>query len=522
MEIGSRARALLGVLVVLAFAAFAQPASAAWYKAETDRFVVYGEGKEAAVRDYAVRLQTFDAVLRMMHPSTRDRVTATKVQVFIVRSRADLQQVRPGIPRGMIGLYIPTHEGVFALGLGGDVKLGEDDVMFHEYAHHFMRENFPVAYPAWFTEGFAEYFATAEIKPDGVVVGGYSPARAFSIFHQDWVPMADLLSKDSRDIRPEMRNAYYSQAWLLTHYMRSTPERAARLNKAISDIAGGADPAKAMLEATGMTPLELTYALKGYNKLPRIQVKLPGAAPTVTLSRLPASADDLLLDNLRLILSPVGRADPDLLGDVRRQASKYPGDELAELTLARAEFLLGDVPAGEAIVKRRLDAKADDYETLLLAGTGQILAGLRDGAQRQARFRAARPHLAKAFALNKRDFRPLYAYAFSRSIEPTFPTDNDLNVLVEARNLAPSVGENSLRLGLALLRKGDVVRAKAVLEPVVNNPHGGRLAAQAKALIQGATPAQAEAAGEAAEPETPPEPQGAPPAQPKTQPAAAN
>ena len=506
-------RALVGVVAALGLTLVPAAAQAAWYRVETDRFIVYGEGSEKAARDYATRLTVFDDILRRFNPAAKDRVAATKVQVYLVAGEGELRRVQPRLPPYTAGFYSAMNEGVFAIAIKSGGTLGADDVLFHEYAHHFMLENFPAAYPAWFVEGFAEYFMTAEILPrdGGVKVGGYNEGRAYSIFMQTWLPMDEVLSKTTGETRTDRMAAYYAQAWLLTHYMRSDPKRAEQLNQAVLAISAGEPPVQAFETATGMSMPDLTKALKGYRKLQIITIRDPAkTTPAVTVTALPKSADDCLLANLRLILSPTGRVDGEFLADVRRKAAKYPGDVLAERTLARAEFVMGDVAAGEAIMKRRLDAGTPDYEDLLLAGTGQLMAGMRDRPNREARYRAGRPLLAKAYQLDKNDFRALYAYELARSIEAGYPSDNDLNALLEARHLAPAVLETSLRAGVALLQKGRREDAAHVLAPVINNPHGGRSAASARALLNAPQPGQVEIAAD----DGPDEPAQPPPAKP--------
>lgn len=474
-------RVLLGLAAVFLCVV---PAQAAWLRVETDRFVVYGQGGEKSVRDFATKLTTYDWVLRNFHPSTLDRKAGTKVQVFLLADQSDLRRVRPFLQRYTLGFYSAMNEGVFAFAVKSEGLVGADNVLFHEYAHHFMLENFPAAYPAWFVEGWAEYFMTTEIGKDQIKIGNYNQGRAYSIFNQTWLPLEELLSKTTGETRPERTNAYYAEAWLLTHYMRSDDTRAKQLDTAIKAIADGKDPVKSFESATGGSLADLTAALKKYRKLPMLGIRNPDLTPQMKVTAMPRSADDLLLDEMRLVLWSTGRPDPDFLAGVRRKAARYPGDALAERTLARAEFVMGDVAAGEAIMKRRLDAGPNDVEDLLLAGTGQVMAGMRTPAQREARYRAARPLLAKAYQLDKGDFRTLYAYALSRSIEPVFPTDNDLAALTEARYLAPAVQENSFRLGMALLKKGRRDDAAKVLAPVLNNPHGGRAAEQARTLLK--------------------------------------
>lgn len=470
----------------------AAPAQARWLKVETDKFVVYGQGSEKSVRDYATRLNTFDMVLRLHNPATLKRKPATKVQVVMVRSPSDLKRIRPNLPKYVYGFYNAMNEGVFAFAVK-DGAMDQDDVLFHEYAHHFMLENYPTAYPAWFVEGWAEYFMTAEIDGPKVKVGGYNVGRAYGILDQTWLPLEEVLSKTTSETDPKRSNVYYAQSWLLMHYMLSDSARARQLDQATRAIAAGEAPIAALETATGQKLQELTKALRSYRRLPTLTITLkepPAAAMSV--STLPPAADDLMLENLRLILAPTGRVDAELLEDVRRKAARHPGDWFAERTLARVEFVMGDVAAGEAIMQRRLETNPDDREDLILAGTGQIMAGIRDGDQRVARYRAARPMLAKAYQLDKSDFRPLFAYAMSRAVEDAYPTDNDLNVLLEARGLAPSVQETSVRAGAALLQRGRREDAEKVLAVVLNNPHAGRSVEGLRRMLDGGQIGQVE------------------------------
>lgn len=251
----------------------------------------------------------------------------------------------------------------------------------------------------------------------------------------------------------------------------------------------------------------LTSALRKYHKLP--MYKFPDFAldePQVTISSMPPSADDFLLIGLRLAGADPRQPDLALLADVRRRAARWPGDRLAELTQARVEFLYGEVAAGEAIVKRLLDLDPKDVEVLLLAGNGQIAASLREGADQAARLRKARGHLIQAYRLDKADYRILLAYSFSRQLEPGYPNDNDVNALLQARGLAPSVQQSSVMAGAALLQLGRREQAVKLLSIVGNDPHGGPMSAQARALIEGKSLEEA-AQVAAAEDDAPPPPQ---------------
>jgi hypothetical protein len=494
----------------LAAAALAAPgfAHAAWNRAETDRFVVYGDGDARTVRDFATRLTIYDQVLHVLSPTAENRPAPQKVEVYLVRNHNDLHRVMPSAGPNMVGFYSASPMAIFAVAQtnGADLGLSAETTLFHEYAHHFMKENFPAAYPTWFVEGWAEYFMTTDIKPSSITVGGYNANRVSWLKSGRWLPLTELLTKRPTQVTGADAPLFYPEAWALVHYMHDDPARSAQLDKAIRAIADGADPVKAVETATGESLGDLTRHLQNYERIHELRLATTrfNMTPKVETSALPASADDLLLDSLRLAHSQPGRKDDAFVAQVRKEAARHPGDRFADLVLARLEFTYGDVAAGEAIVKRLLDANANDLDALRLAGEGQVLAGRRDPAHRTERFRAARPLLIKAYGLNNEDFRILYLYALSRSIEPNYPDDNDLKALLAARSLAPAVDEISLLAGEALIRQGRHDDAVKVLALVANDPHGGPEGVRARALIAGKSPREAaqEAAKSVQEPPT--------------------
>lgn len=480
-----------GAVAALAFAVFAVSpglAQARWRRAETDRFVVYAEGREQIARDMAVKLMIFDTVLRGAYPSTRQRKPPTKVQVVILATAAELRSINPNLPASVRGFYTATDEGIFAVVVNGDARaIGTDDVLFHEYGHHFLLDNFPIALPAWFVEGLAEYFSTAQISPDAVRIGAYNEGRLYAIFSEPLIPLKDLLTKHPSELRDADRGMFYAQAWLLTHYMRSDPTRGAQMDRALAAISAGEGPVKAFETATGAPLDQLSLGLSRYRKLWSYTLERnPRAAPpVVTVDELAESADALLLDGFRLAFTRAGTKDDALLADVRRKAAHYPGDALAERVLARAEYKIGDVAAGEAISRRRLQAQPDNAEDLFVAGRGQVEAAQRDPTNRLARFRRARPLLAKSHQISQTDYRALYGYAMTRTLEPGFPSENDLTAFLLARDLAPAHKGLTFQTGQALILAGRKAEGAQVLAPLINDPHGGAMADRARALVEG-------------------------------------
>jgi hypothetical protein len=484
-------RALHGMLAALAIALMAAPgaAQARWLRAETQRFVVYSDGDEAKLREFTVRLAEFDQVLRLMH-GVRDQELERKLDVYLISGASEFRRVLPYGWGGVLGFYSASPQSVYALVLNwrDAAGFGSDDVLFHEYTHHFMLEYFPAAYPSWLIEGYAEYFATTAVSPQYIEIGRYNALRAAGLLRAEWMPLHDLLTVEASKVPYAQRNAYYGQSWLLTHYMMTDESRARQLDAANRAVLAGKPADKAMEEATGLTLEQLNHNLHQYvhTKLLFRRMSNPFGAkpPNITVTELPASADELMPERLAVSHGLSGDGAKDTLAAVRSKAKRFPGDSLAELTLAQAELRYGDRAAAQAILERRLAANPKEAESLRLMGERYLVEGQaeKDKARRIELFKASRPYLSRAFAVDGNDYRTLYDYALARTVDPDYPNENTLNVLLLAVQLAPSVEESRFMAGQALLTRGRKEDGIAMLIPLANSPHG-RLQAKAAELI---------------------------------------
>lgn len=131
-------RAWRGLLLGAAALLSAQSAQAEWRRAETANFLVYGEGSETDLRRHAERLERFDALLRRQL-SVPPMEGGRKLPVYLVYTNSDLRQTNPNLPEGAAGFYSASEIDVYSV-LN---RRSGDDILFHEYAHHFMFQNFP-------------------------------------------------------------------------------------------------------------------------------------------------------------------------------------------------------------------------------------------------------------------------------------------------------------------------------------------------------------------------------------------
>ena len=127
----SRLALLLGAVCAL----LAGPAHAEWRRAESEHFIVYSDGSERSLRDYTARLERFDALLRFRFgPGPQGEYR--KLPVYLVDDARALRVAQPGLPEGIDGYYSSSDNDIYAVLVRGR----DDDVLLHEYAHHFMAQ----------------------------------------------------------------------------------------------------------------------------------------------------------------------------------------------------------------------------------------------------------------------------------------------------------------------------------------------------------------------------------------------
>ena len=512
-------------LAFMALAIFAPvPAWAQWLRAETDHFIIYGEGSERAVRAYAEKVERFDFFLRTYYPIPVDH-EIPKLEIYLADGRRDMLLAEPGIGASVGGFYSPNSGRIHAV-VNTESEMG-DHVMFHEYGHHFMFQMAATAYPSWFIEGFAEYYATADVRPDRIQFGRHSAGRMLVFSQQpvnSWAPMADVLKWRRSDSGRYRAADYYAQAWGLTHYFMSTPERTRMMGQYLTAVSRGEDSVVAMQAATGRTSEQLQTDMRlyltGAIQFHTPQIELP--TPRVQITRLSPTESELAWLDLRLDREPVkvepieprdgeterarlareratrenAEARAQLIRDSLAAGARHPDARIAQLVKARAHRLEGRSQAGFEVLEPLLTAEEDDPVTLRLAAELLLdqVGTEPDPAQAIGHRREARTYLSRALDAAPLDFRIYRALNESRVGESGYPSDNDISTLEIGVTLAPQSFDMRMRLARAYMARSLHAEAVAMVQPVANNPHGGRWARNARSLVATALTAMGQTA----------------------------
>ena len=482
----------VAALSLLMLAAPAMAEDGRWLRAESPHFIVYGDGSERQLRDAVQQLENFDALLRQLLRPTEER-TALKLEVYLFRSRADIERTWPEVSANAAGYYSAQPDFVGAIALQGR-RLGDfaGEILLHEYAHHFMFNYFANAYPRWFVEGFAEFVATVDITDRDVRLGAVSEART-GILDVNWPPMERVLDPGERGSLVGI----YGVGWLATHYLISTPARMEQFGTYLAAIQRGADPVAAFEPAFGMTPRQFELELRRYRFSGMQGFVLPRhdtPETDIQVSRMPNAADDMLpyviqLRRAQNLGTDARRAvrNQELIERGTRLAREHPDDPFARRALARAELLSRRFAEARALLTPLVGPDSTDIEAMYLMGLSHVLEariGEADAFTQTAT--PGRRHFARAFRIEATHVPTLYAYAETYSAAPGVMPDGPLDVLTQAHLLAPQVLEIRVRLGGELLRARRFDEAAPVLRPAAFSAHESGLTRQARVLLDAA------------------------------------
>ena len=466
--------------------ALATPAGAAWHRASSPHFIIYSDEEPDKLKAFATKLERFDAAVRvargMKDPPVGD---GNRLTVFVVKNVSAVGELQPGGKGNNAGFYVGRASGPIAV-VPRTMPFRSDtqpDVVFqHEYAHHLMFADLATPIPTWLVEGFAEFYATANIEPDGSVGLGEAATHRKAIFRRNIdMPLESLLSAS---IRSSMdRLALYAHGWLLTHYLTFSPRRQGQLEAYLAGIAAGRPSLDAARAAFGSLR-ELDKELKAYLRdenfpyltLPANRIK---AAP-VAVERLSAAAEAAIPLYMRLQTRADGRAQ-DHAAQARALAAAHPNDFLVAMTLAEAEWVARDYKAAEAAADKAVALNPQSAEAYIWKG--RALLSQAEAGVSGVTFANARGWFNRANRLDPENPEPLLYFYRTFQGSGGKPTANAIAALHYAAELAPQDLGLRMQSARQYLAEGKAAQAKRMLVPVAFHPHAGKLALEAQALL---------------------------------------
>lgn len=477
---------------ILAVWLIAGPAQAEWRRATSRHFIIYSEASPADLRQFAEKMERFDALLRMMSPAAPED-NGLPLTIFMPTYRdavADLVGTSQAA-----GVYYPRIGGSLAIAPrqvnhgGPDLPgFNAETILFHEYSHHYMLQNYNAAYPPWFVEGYAELLSTTRFNRDGSIQIGNPEGHRDAERSLQPLPLRTLLFNSWWSLRGQDADTYYAQAWLLTHYLTLSDQRPGQLRRYLALLDQGRPAEQAADEAFGgIDTLERDFGRYRHGaSIPYLGISFQHAPaiPPISLEEL-GSGEESIVWQRALYMRGIPPGDAaGFAGQIRSRAAAHPDDPAILQLLADAELLAGNHDAAMRAVDALLALRPNAPRALLSKGLILIGALEKAGDFDAARWREARAWVVRANRADPQDPLPLYEYfrSFERQRIP-IPQDAGI-ALLRAFELSPQ--EDRVRWPLAYWLVGQRRHHEAVivLSPIAYSPHPSPQRAEAAALIE--------------------------------------
>lgn len=464
----------LFICALMLFAVIPQRAEAAWHKVESPNFIVYSEGKDEATIAFAEKLERFDAFLRL-RLKARPEPATFKLTVFLVgadeagslssKRRASIKGFYEVGPNGPIAVVARAR---------GDSKydLDADTILFHEYAHHFMYQYAPAAYPAWFVEGFAEFYSTTEFDKEGHASYG-RPAyhRGYELALGFPIPIEKLLTGSSDNKQFE---TFYGRAWATTHYLMFDPVRDGQLPKYLQAINRGEDNLTAARAAFG--DLKTFDAdINAYLKRSRISfltTRAPIAlAGTAKVDPIEAGEAASIIERIKIMRGVTKEERPAVLAALDKAKARIPNSAAIAALRTQLIYESEDYPATLVAADAALALDPAEPLALLYKGLAESRELIKASVSDSTRWKTARGYVVKANRVHPDNPYPLYRYYLSFSDEGKLPPPLAEQGLERAHQIVPQDPNIRFAYARLLIRKNELKSAVTLIRPLAFDPH---------------------------------------------------
>lgn len=466
------------------------PAFAVWREARSQHFIIYSREKPEALRKFATDLEKFDAAMRMLRSiDPKEDSPHNRLTVFVVSSVSEVRDIFGGDKNSQIAGF---YRGIAGRSVAvvpretGDEMFSSRLVLLHEYSHHFMFRNFPLAFPAWFREGFAEFSSAAAFNKDGSVDLGLPAAhRAHQLLEVSQTPVRAIFENNIKGSERTKMAAIYARGWLLTHYLYFSKERKGQLGAYLRAVNEGKSSIAAAESAFGDLR-QLDTELNRYIRAKMTYLRLAAGKLTVgpvDVRDVSAGGSAMMPFYLRVRAGITSKDAAALVPQARQAAAAHPADSFAQLALAEAELAADNHVEADAAAERALAADPASIPAMLIRGQAALVNARSSKRGDGAAWKSARRWFVRANRSEPTAPEPLIWFFRSFLEEGAAPPPNAFEGLKSATNLAPEDTGLRMNVALQLLRTGEKSDARALLAPVAFDPHGGGRAEAAAAIV---------------------------------------
>lgn len=496
-------RLLAGLLLFTA-----QPALAAnWKEAETSHFRIISSGDEAGLRKFAERLEYFHRLLGLATGANEGGRALVKVRVYLVANAGEVKRLYGDPNSSALGFYSPREDGALAVvpRSAGEGGFSGELILYHEYAHHFMLQYTPAAYPSWYVEGFAEIASTASFERKGAITFGKAAQhRQLELDYGTGYSVASMLDGSYLNDQKKGRGWSYGDAWLLSHYLTFSDTRRGQFRDYLNAVNAGKPMAEAAKVFGDLSELqrEVSRYLTGRNFPYRaVPIDAGMVGPIAVRDLDPAQAEliDFAIEFRRKTwlpkqddsddeddkkdaakdkesfeqrLAKAKRERDEWFAKLEAVASKYSGNPAGWLLLADARCTAEQYQACAEAADRAL-ALAPTSQRGLVRKAQAMLGLAKDlpDDKREASVEQARTMLLSANAADPNDPLAFQFYYRSYAVLGQRVDADGMLALASVVDLVPQMASTRLILAQEYMQRGKWLQARNTLRPLAYSPH---------------------------------------------------
>jgi Flp pilus assembly protein TadD len=192
-----------------------------WVEVRSDHFRVITDSGEKSGRHVAELFEQMRAAFGIVF--VRSKINqSVPLQIIAFRNTREFRQHSPIFQGKLVevsGFFQTSNDKDFIV---VDMSQQENwQIVFHEYAHVWLKDNFPPAAP-WFVEGFAEYLSTMKVANGTITVG--QPVSGAQMLNEGVkFSLLDLFQvqqhSETYNHSGPQRDMFYFESWLVAHYL---------------------------------------------------------------------------------------------------------------------------------------------------------------------------------------------------------------------------------------------------------------------------------------------------------------
>src|SRR6266571_2226300 len=344
-----------------------------WVQVSSDTYIVRSSAGEERAKRVLKELEDFHQLMGTL--VFRDtELPELPIEVLLIGDEKSMKELEPeynGRKVAVAGYYQPGQDRDFIVLSGRVFPETLTSVVYHELTHYFIGRTLQ-SRPAWLNEGLAEYFATAEIRDDEILLGGVSSDSIQMLKTRGLIPLKDFFAIDSGSPyynESSKAGVFYAQAWAFMHYMMHG-EHAARFGQYLLALRKGEAN---LLRYLNVNERDLEIDFQNYLKVfiqrpNRKIVKVAGEGWNMNIESIPEteaqmSIAEIFLANGKL---PEARRHLELL------ASQAPNSTRVSYYRGILARITGDSAAREFFVDALLDPFLAPRAAVQLVSMGDI------------------------------------------------------------------------------------------------------------------------------------------------------